>query len=54
VIQEGDTVTWMTVKYPRQRTEGRVVALMGDKVRVSVGTLGHYVNVPVERVEKVK
>lgn len=51
-IQAGERVSWITARKPHRRTEGKVVALMGDKARISVGTFGHYVHVPIERLER--
>jgi len=52
-LQEGERVTWITARKPHMRTEGTVIALMGDKARIKVGTLGHSVHVPIERLERV-
>jgi len=50
-IKPGTEVSWVTARRPRRRTSGRVVAVMGDKARISVGTFGHYVHVPLDRLE---
>lgn len=51
-IGPGTEVSWITKRKPHRRTTGRVVAVMGDKARISVGTLGHYVHVPLDRLER--
>jgi len=51
-IKPGTEVSWVTARRPHRRTSGRVVAVMGDKARISVGTFGHYVHVPLDRLER--